>query len=188
MCVCVCMCVRIFRWFVIITLSDMDEINKRKKPEFSSKLVNKTVTEGSELKLTCKVKGYPKPTVTWLQEESDLTTAEFCTTSSEGSSQHLHIKSVSLDHGGSFTCRLNNIVGMAECSCNILVEPAEIIPEVQKPSFTVGLTDVTATRNGTAVFTCRASGEPTPKLSWYHDRDLLMVNTKTVIFNRGPIQ
>ena len=144
--------------------------------------MNKTVSEGSSARLVCKVKGYPKPTVTWLQDGTDLTTSTFCTMSSEHSSYVLNIASALPEHSGSYTCRLTNIMGMAECEANLTVDPAEVIPEVVAPLFTKSLSDVETTRKETATFTCSLTGEPSPKVTWYHDRDQLLVSNQSLYY------
>ena len=156
-------------------LLDISEIRKRKTPGFSAKLMNKTVTEGTGVRLLCKVNGYPKPTVAWLQDGVDLTTATFCTMSSEHSSYFLDIKSALPEHCGTYMCRLTNILGTVECEANLTVDLLEVVPEVIAPVFTKSISDLESSRNGTATFICTATGEPAPKITWYHDSIQLMV-------------
>ncbi len=79
---------------------------KDKAPKFSSELKDQTVVEGSEVKLTCKVKGQPTPEVTWQFNGSDIKDNSVYSVSFDGEKCILKIKETKLEYAGAYTVKV----------------------------------------------------------------------------------
>ena len=79
---------------------------KEKAPKFSSELKDQTVTEGSEVKLSCKVKGQPTPEVTWQLNGSDIKDNSVYNISFDGEKCVLKIKDAKAEYSGTYTVQV----------------------------------------------------------------------------------
>ncbi len=79
---------------------------KDKAPKISSELKNQSVTEGSEVKLTCKVKGQPTPEITWQLNGSDIKDNGVYSVSFDGEKCVLKIKETKAEYAGTYTVKV----------------------------------------------------------------------------------
>ena len=79
---------------------------KEKGPKFSSELKDQTVTEGSEVKLSCKVKGQPTPEVIWQLNGSDIKDNSVYNISFDGEKCVLKIKDAKAEYSGTYTVQV----------------------------------------------------------------------------------
>ena len=79
---------------------------KEKAPKFSSELKDQTVTEGSEVKLSCKVKGHPTPEITWQLNGSDVRDNSVYNISFDGEKCVLKIKDAKAEYSGTYTVQV----------------------------------------------------------------------------------
>lgn len=76
---------------------------------------------GSSLTLSCRVRGYPAPTITWFKDEKQLTTNERISTNPDG---ELIIKGLGVGDNGMYTCEASNDLG---------VDRKQVVISVQEP-------------------------------------------------------
>jgi titin len=55
-----------------------DSKQELKKPEFLKELKNVEVLEGQQVKLRCKVKGFPQPRISWYKDSTLLRNNRSC--------------------------------------------------------------------------------------------------------------
>ena len=79
---------------------------KGKAPKFSSELKDQTVTEGAEIKLTCKVKGHPTPEITWQKDGNDIKDNTVYNISFDGEKCVLKIKETKAEYSGMYTVKV----------------------------------------------------------------------------------
>ena len=85
---------------------DEKKEKKEKAPKFSSELKDQTVTEGSEVKLSCKVKGQPTPEITWQLNGSDIKDNSVYNISFDGEKCVLKIKDAKAEYSGTYTVQV----------------------------------------------------------------------------------
>lgn len=94
-------------------------------PEFITKpILNKVIHEGSNLQITFKVKGVPKPEISWfkngkpLRQEDDKRFSMY----ENNDEQYFEINNVSILDTSEYTCTASNFMGAVYSAVNILVE------------------------------------------------------------------
>ena len=116
--------------------------------------------ENEELMLTCRASGIPKPLITWY-DPLNRNLSEVGGYYVDRERGILTITKVrKIDDSGRFTCRAENAAGDSSDTHNLVV--------ISKPSIT-SFENITAVATREAVFECRATGTPTPKLSIRQD-------------------
>ncbi|KAK1878312.1 Myosin light chain kinase smooth muscle [Dissostichus eleginoides] len=92
-------------------------------PEFTQRLEDLTVVQGSCARLSCHLTGYPDPEVVWLcgkehVEESPTKQIEY----DEDGRCTLVLDKVGPEESGVYTCRATNDQGEAFCSAKLIVK------------------------------------------------------------------
>uniref|UniRef100_A0A4W6E000 Ig-like domain-containing protein n=1 Tax=Lates calcarifer TaxID=8187 RepID=A0A4W6E000_LATCA len=80
-------------------------------PSFVRKLENLSSLVGSEVSLTCTLKGSEPMTVSWLKENHELKEAENIQITYENKTALLHITNLQSKHGGKYSCQAQNQAG-----------------------------------------------------------------------------
>lgn len=125
-------------------------------PRVESVHQDRDAIENEEVSLTCRASGIPKPLITWYDPQS-RNLSEVGGYYVDRDRGILSITKVrKLDDSGRFTCRAQNAAGEQQETHNLIV--------ISKPSVT-SFENITAVATREAVFECRATGNPTPKLS-----------------------
>nr|XP_054608122.1 hemicentin-1 isoform X2 [Nothobranchius furzeri] len=122
-----------------------------------------SVIEDQQLTLPCVLlAGNPLPERQWLHNYGLVTPDQYVTVRRDGS---LHIDRVQLDDGGDYTCLAENVIGATNQTTTVNVY---VIPTIQHGP------QVFSTIEGTPVtLPCRASGVPSPEITWTKDGGLL---------------
>nr|XP_020453969.1 neural cell adhesion molecule 1-like isoform X3 [Monopterus albus] len=118
--------------------------------------VNATADTLSSALLACDADGFPEPTVTWTRNNIVLETGDKYSLNEDGS--ELVIKDVTKVDEGDYTCIAKNKAGekAEEVSLNVFVQPHITYMSNQSAS----------EFDEEVIFTCEASGDPTPTISW----------------------
>ncbi|CAG5863670.1 unnamed protein product [Menidia menidia] len=122
-----------------------------------------SVTEDQQLTLLCVLlAGNPLPERQWLHNYGLVTSDPYVTVRRDGS---LHIERVRLDDAGDYTCLAENVVGATNQTTIVNVYA---IPSIQHGP------QVFSTTEGTPIsLPCRASGIPSPDITWTKGGELL---------------
>lgn len=112
------------------------------------------VNETDIASFQCKVRGNPKPQISWLKQNASLPASKRIV-QSRGT---LMIRDVTSQDGGMYTCQTKNLLGVVTSSATLTVQVAALI--TQKPSSVI----VEEGQNVTLI--CKATGQPTPTVMW----------------------
>uniref|UniRef100_A0A4W3JWV4 Hemicentin 1 n=1 Tax=Callorhinchus milii TaxID=7868 RepID=A0A4W3JWV4_CALMI len=125
-------------------------------PSERSVVVHKTLT------MQCVANGIPNPTITWLKDGRPVNTARG-TIKLESAGRELQIVNALLEDAGMYSCVATNRAGEAQQHVRIHVhEP----PSIEDGGQTVNRTVIA---NNPVQLECKASGNPTPAVTWYKD-------------------
>ncbi|XP_068758738.1 fibronectin type III domain-containing protein-like isoform X1 [Montipora capricornis] len=120
------------------------------RPSFVSRPANQMAREGDVVAFHCSANGYPIPVITWIRNGQNLKTGETLSFQAKR------------DDSGKYWCRGDNGLGFPIV--------AETILDVQfPPSFIITPRNQTVKENERATFTCSATGNPTPQITWIKD-------------------
>ncbi|CAK6971319.1 hemicentin-1 [Scomber scombrus] len=122
-----------------------------------------SVIEDQQVTLPCVLlAGNPLPERQWLHNYGIVTSDQYLTVRRDGS---LHIERVRLDDAGDYTCLAENVVGATNHTTTVSVY---VIPTIQYGP------QVFSTIEGRPIsLACRASGVPTPEITWSKGGELL---------------
>ncbi|XP_044055859.1 hemicentin-1 isoform X2 [Siniperca chuatsi] len=122
-----------------------------------------SVIEDQQVTLPCVLlAGNPLPERQWLHNYGLVTSDQYVTVRRDGS---LHIDRVRLDDAGDYTCLAESVVGATNHTTTVNVY---VIPTIQHGP------QVFSTIEGTPItLPCRASGVPTPDITWAKGGELL---------------
>ncbi|XP_076081912.1 immunoglobulin superfamily member 10-like [Mytilus galloprovincialis] len=107
-------------------------------------------TYGTTITLTCNVTGYPTPTIKWYFNGKSLSTK----------TNKYEIQNATLAEMGAYTCEATNDAGTSRTDAVFIVHGTAPSLTTTPPQ------SVMATPNNPPSFTCRASGDPTPTITW----------------------
>ena len=120
------------------------------------------VSEGTAVKLTCTVKGTPQPTIEWFKDGKPLKSSKRVKDDFDGEVASLTFTEADLDDEGDYKCVVQNELGSASCTAELLVnEPAT------KPEFTEVMKDIEVADDEEGRFDVRLSGSPSPVVQWF---------------------
>ncbi|XP_069766038.1 myosin-binding protein C, fast-type-like [Narcine bancroftii] len=90
-------------------------------PKFTQPLLNRSVVAGYSTKLSCSVRGYPKPKILWMKNKAEIIDdPKFLMQHNQGVLT-LQIRKPSTFDGGNYTCRAINELGEDEVECKLEV-------------------------------------------------------------------
>uniref|UniRef100_A0A4W3K349 Myosin-binding protein C, fast-type-like n=1 Tax=Callorhinchus milii TaxID=7868 RepID=A0A4W3K349_CALMI len=90
-------------------------------PKFTQPLLDRSVVAGYTTKLSCSVRGNPKPKIVWMKNKMDLSgDPKFLMRHNEGVLT-LQIRKPSTFDGGKYTCKAINDLGEDEVECKLEV-------------------------------------------------------------------
>ncbi|XP_029960009.1 hemicentin-1 [Salarias fasciatus] len=118
-------------------------------------------TLGSHVALLCEATGVPVPSITWLKDGTPIESSLQWQWSIRGN--RLELGPLSLSHAGTYSCVAKNSEGQTQRDYRLTVQVSPTILDSDRPS------DVSAAMGETLTLECRASGVPTPQLSWLKD-------------------
>ena len=93
-------------------------------PEFTDSLMDTVAKEGQPHQLTCRVMGYPVPTVSWYKNGVCVDNCQDYSIAYDGNSGdcYLSFEEVFIEDQAEYVCRAQNLVGEADTGCHLLVE------------------------------------------------------------------
>nr|CAB3264137.1 myosin light chain kinase, smooth muscle [Phallusia mammillata] len=164
-------------------------------PSFPIVLEDKTIKEGDDIVLKCKVIGQPRPKITWLLDGEEILDAEL--KYEEDGNIELLLPEALPEDEGVYTCIAENPLKRVMSSCTVTIEappkqpkkksapapkqdepvakPVDVSPAKKtgsqvKPAFIDGLTDVTVADGSTSFkLSCKVEGKPSPVARWFFD-------------------
>lgn len=137
-------------------------------PSFSKKPSNKKVGLNGQVQLPCVATGNPPPSVFWSKE--GVSTLMFPNTThgrqqvtAEGT---LQINDVQQEDEGFYVCSAFSVVDSSTVRIYLQVSTVDERPP---PIIQIGPSNQTLPKGSVATMPCRATGNPTPRVKWFHD-------------------
>uniref|UniRef100_V9K8C2 Myosin-binding protein C, fast-type n=1 Tax=Callorhinchus milii TaxID=7868 RepID=V9K8C2_CALMI len=90
-------------------------------PKFTHELVNRSVVSGYSTRISCSLRGTPKPKVQWCKNRVDVGCDPRFRVFSDQGVLTLEIRKPGPFDGGIYSCRAVNQLGEAECECRLEV-------------------------------------------------------------------
>ncbi|CAJ1068041.1 hemicentin-1 [Xyrichtys novacula] len=118
-------------------------------------------TLGSHVALLCEASGVPVPSITWLKDGTPIESSLQWQWSVRGN--RLELGPLTLSHAGIYTCVAKNSEGQTQRDYSLTVQVSPTILNSELP------TEVSAPVGEELTLECRATGIPTPRLSWLKD-------------------
>ncbi|GIY28569.1 hypothetical protein CDAR_558771, partial [Caerostris darwini] len=157
------------------TTSKLTVSESTSSPEFTQKLKDKVVKEGSDAECTVKFTGKPKPTAKWTFDSADLTIDNTHTelkVEEDGASLTLIIHGATKDDDGKYACTISNSLGSQTTSGKLSVSAA--------PQFIKTLDDVEAEEGASLRLNVKFEGTPEPTAVWKKDGKPLEIDGKKI--------
>lgn len=158
---------------------------KAKKPSFFTRLMDRTASQGSTVKLTCTVSSHPEPTTKWLKDGtaiSLLSSDKYRSKFQDGVSS-LEVANLELGDSGNYTCLAQNELGEASTSCTLKVYGGyEPVPF--PPTFTRPIRERYQYSEDQLTLECRVRSEPTPKVTWMKNGSPLKSSNRYLMSER----
>ncbi|XP_049892556.1 neuronal cell adhesion molecule a isoform X8 [Epinephelus moara] len=116
----------------------------------------KMVLKGETLELECIAEGLPTPEISWQKDGGELPGSR---TSFFNFKKTLKVSEVNEADGGDYRCTATNNLGTIHHIIKVTVKAA--------PFWVSAPRNLILAPNETGILTCRVSGEPKPKISWF---------------------
>ncbi|EAT35448.1 AAEL012384-PA [Aedes aegypti] len=142
------------------------------KPSFASPIENVTVPIGREATLSCVVQNLGAYKVGWMRASDQTVLAlqgrvvthnsRYSVTQEESNVWRLKIRNVRESDRGCYMCQINATPLQKQVGCVDVQLPPDISDEQSS-------SDMTVREGGNVTFFCKATGHPTPKVTWRRD-------------------
>ncbi|XP_076384943.1 uncharacterized protein LOC117223969 isoform X3 [Megalopta genalis] len=150
-----------------LTVKETAPEEQASPPVFVKELTASVVTEGSPLRMDCTVEGNPLPTVQWYKNDTNIDNSpDYVITYNNGEAV-LKFEEVFLEDKATYTCKAANRLGHASTSAFLDVQSPE--SNMEKPRFTIPLSNAMGRAGQRVKLECKATGNPLPTFTWYHD-------------------
>lgn len=151
---------------------------KGEVPGFTKALKKVETTEKKPVRLECKFKGKPTPTIEWFKddEQNKVKQSKRIKITVENDTAILEFKETELDDEGVYKCVATNDSGTAKSEAELLVDEAG-----EKPFLKSTLKDVTVTESDEARFDVRVTGKPEPTVEWFKDDTKIKDEGRTIL-------
>ncbi|XP_070709544.1 neuronal cell adhesion molecule-like [Pempheris klunzingeri] len=143
---------------ISVTVLDSNPEGER-RPGFMMPLgvtSTKMVLRGETLELECIADSLPTPDMSWQKDGGELPSSRM---SFQNFKRTLKISDVNEGDGGDYRCTASNSLGTAHHIIKVTVKAA--------PFWVSAPRNLILAPNETGILTCRVSGEPKPKISWF---------------------
>ncbi|KAL3997510.1 Immunoglobulin I-set domain family protein [Acanthocheilonema viteae] len=154
-------------------------------PEFTELLKSCTVTENAEIVLQCKLKGLPRPTISWMKDGVKLAqnhrmTAEY----HEDGTIVLKIKNARKEDSGEYRCDAVNTFGTAWTAGPVRVATeSDLQQEGEAPDFIEPIKPVNVSVGEIAILEGKVKGQPTPEIKWFSGENIVKENANIKLEN-----
>lgn len=132
-------------------------------PRFETQLSDTIVNQGSTATIEVKVKGYPRPTITWMHDGEPITlpSDKHKLLYEQDDTMTLIIKNAQPEDAGRYELTAKNELGDAVDQCKLMVQSAPIIVEP--------LQDVQVKSEEPIRMKVKVRASPAPEVKWFKD-------------------
>ena len=101
----------------------MDKYAQYSKPNFTLRLRDILIVEGSAARLDCKISGVPDPDIRWFKDHKEIEDGQHYSIEYEDDETcTLIIQEAFLVDAGTYTCQASNLLGRISCDAIVRVE------------------------------------------------------------------
>lgn len=172
-----------------VMVSDDSAPEELVPPHFIESLKPRTVLADEVVILETSVESYPESSFQWFFNQTQIIQTETQRIHSQNNRSVLYIDRFITENDGIYTCRAENVAGSVTSSATMkLVEAEDQLVERNEylsPRFIQKLKPIQLMDGEPMKLTCRVIGNPTPKISWFHNKHLLTPNKGTVMIQDG---
>ncbi|XP_035660917.1 striated muscle preferentially expressed protein kinase-like [Branchiostoma floridae] len=154
-------------------------------PKFVHTFQDTDAMEGREVRFDCRIIGIPQPKVAWYLHNREVQDSLEYRIFQANDQHSLVIPEVFPDDEGEVVCKAVNTLGETSCSAELFVDEEE--PTITRqsregssttvaaavgiiPNFVQRLQNSAVSEGETATFRCRITGDPRPKVMWFHKK------------------
>lgn len=152
-------------------------------PHFLQLLNPKTVLLDDVVILETSVESFPESSFQWFFNATPITDTKCI--HSQNNKSIFYIDRFTSENDGIYTCRAENVAGSVTTSATVkLVESEDKLEEIKEylsPRFIQKLKPTQLMDGESMKLTCRVIGNPTPKISWFHNKRMLTPNKGIII-------
>ncbi|XP_067585037.1 hemicentin-1 isoform X1 [Pseudorca crassidens] len=146
----------------------------------SSGLSERAVVRYKPITLQCIANGIPKPSITWLKDGQPVNTAQG-NLKIQSSGRVLQIAKALMEDAGRYTCVATNAAGETQQHIQLHVHEPPGLEDAGK------MLNETVVVNNPIQLECKATGNPSPAITWYKDNRPLLGSSSMTFLNRGQI-
>ncbi|XP_068397521.1 hemicentin-1 isoform X4 [Eschrichtius robustus] len=146
----------------------------------SSGLSERAVVRYKPITLQCIANGIPKPSITWLKDGQPVNTAQG-NLKIQSSGRVLQIAKALMEDAGRYTCVATNAAGETQQHIQLHVHEPPSLEDAGK------MLNETVVVNNPIQLECKATGNPSPAITWYKDNRPLLGSSSMTFLNRGQI-
>ncbi|NXM09211.1 OBSL1 protein, partial [Tyrannus savana] len=133
-----------------------------------------TVQSGTDVVLSCQIRGDPQPSILWEKDKNPIEPSGRFHMESKGDLYSLLVSGARPQDSGLYICKAKNSVGETYAATALSVEAAKPREEEgclgnEAPAFLIAPSSMRVCRGEDVMFTCRVSGQPCPVLEWEKD-------------------
>ncbi|NWU76147.1 OBSL1 protein, partial [Onychorhynchus coronatus] len=133
-----------------------------------------TVQSGTDVVLSCQIRGDPQPSILWEKDKNPIEPSGRFHMETKGDMYSLLVSGASPQDSGLYICKAKNSVGETYAATALSVETAEPQEEEgslgsEAPAFLIAPSSMRVCQGEDVMFTCRVSGQPCPVLEWEKD-------------------
>ncbi|XP_006832106.1 PREDICTED: vascular endothelial growth factor receptor 1 [Chrysochloris asiatica] len=133
--------------------------------------LDKTPTEGEDLKLSCTVNKFLYRDITWIRLRTlnnrtmhhSISKQKMAVVKEYSTTLNVTIKNVSLEDSGTYACRSRNVFTGED----VLLKIEVTIRDQETPHLLRNLSDQTVTISNSTILDCHAKGVPEPQITWF---------------------
>ncbi|CAG2053837.1 unnamed protein product [Timema podura] len=143
-------------------------------PRFIQPLRPQIVAEGEVVILETIVESYPTSSFQWFLHNIPITSSPELRVVTEDNRTMLLVSEITPEQAGNFTCRAENVGGSVTCTASVNITPDtewEEVVELESPRFIKKIANVRVMDGEQVLFTCKVTGKPTPKVTWFHKNE-----------------
>ncbi|GIY77540.1 titin [Caerostris extrusa] len=164
------------------TLNVISEVESPKPepipPIFIKPLISQLVPEGEPVRMEVEVMACPDATFTWTFKKRSIKSSRDFQITSENNKSVLMVCEAFADDTGAYTCKAQNEAGTATTTATLTIESPPEDEVTEAPKFKTQLTPVKVMDSEEAKLSCFVTGEPMPKITWYHNNREVRENSE----------
>ncbi|XP_076462560.1 peroxidasin-like isoform X2 [Babylonia areolata] len=149
---------------------------ERVAPRFTQRPQDVVAVEGQTVQLACRASGHPRPTFSWTKDLEQIGLDPRLTDHEDGT---LTIRNVQESDRGDYQCYASNAVQTISATARLSVR--------SRPVITVPPADTSVVDGSPANFTCGASGDPAPTITWMRGNSEIRAGRDFDILSEGHV-